>query len=206
MNRKDVFVALVVSFLIGILSLSIFKNLEELIKEVFPWFELVYLWLFPLIILFLILIGLIAAECISKKIKIIWQLAKFVVVGGLNTFIDLGVLNFFSLLIEDNSWYALFKFISFSLVVVNSYFWNKSWTFERGYKLKRNEFILFSIVAGIGILINVGTAVFLVKVIGSPDCISERLWAGIIAPFVGILIAFIWNFLGYKYIVFRKNE
>ncbi len=162
----------------------------------------------PLILPILSLIGTIIAYGVGKVFPILFQLAKFVLVGALNTFVDLGVLNILMLVFGISAgWlYSLFKALSFSASVVNSYFWNKFWTYEhKETKVGGKEFGKFYLVAGIGFLLNVGVASFVVNVIGPQFGVSPELWANI-GAFVAIITVFMWNFLGYKFIVFKKKD
>lgn len=208
MKKQDIFVGLVIGFLIGILALATLKNIEIGLKQQFSWFSAKMFYPLPVILAVLMVIGLFAADFISKKIKFIWQLAKFVSVGALNTFIDLGILNLLILVSNidqpKGGIYILFKFLSFSAAATNSYFWNKWWTFEKGRQLKGKEFINFYLVTGVGLLINVGVASFLVNSTGAMFGLEEKLWAGVAAPFAGVLIGFMWNFLAYKFFIFKK--
>jgi len=208
MKKRDIIFGIIIGFLIGVLALATFKNLEPELRAKFGWFSMKLIYPFPVILPILVVIGLFIADLIAKKIKVIWQLAKFVVVGALNTFVDLGILNFliFASKIDTRAGvlYGIFKFISFSCAATNSYFWNKTWTFEKGSQVKGKEFAGFYFVTGIGALINVGIAVFLVKVIGPQFNLAQNLWAGAVAPFIGVLCGFIWNFLAYKFFIFKK--
>jgi len=176
MTKKDLFLGLLLGFLIGILAIAVFKNLEADLAEKFAWFSLKFIYPFPIIIPILVVIGLSIANILGKKLKFIWQLAKFVVVGALNTFIDLGILGF--------------------LMWITG--------FEKGTQLKGKEFAGFYFVTGIGALINVGVAVFLVNVVGPQFHIAPTIWAGGVAPIIGVLCGFIWNFLSYKFFIFKK--
>jgi putative flippase GtrA len=143
----------------------------------------------------------------TRFIAPLFEVAKFALVGALNTFVDLGVLNIFILLTHEASGtpYSVFKGISFTVAVINSYFWNKSWTFKSSSQKSSREFLSFIIVSVIGLMLNIGTASILVNVIGPIGGISARLWAslaGIAATFVALL----WNFLGYKFIVFKEKK
>jgi len=65
------------------------------------------------------------------------------------------------------------------------------------------EFLSFIVVSLIGLFINNIIASFLVNFVGPQAGLSENLWASIgaiIASFVGMF----WNFVGYKFIVFKK--
>ncbi|MDO8663552.1 MAG: GtrA family protein [Candidatus Wildermuthbacteria bacterium] len=143
------------------------------------------------------------------NLLIIRQAVKFVLVGGLNTLIDLGVLNLLIFMtgIATGFGYSAFKGISFTVAVVNSYIWNKRWTFKGSESNKgAKEFGQFLVVSLIGFGINVGIASLVVNVIGNPfvfSGISAKLWANagaIIATFCTMT----WNFVGYKFIVFKK--
>ncbi len=208
MEKKDILVGLVIGFLIGVLALATLKNIEMGLKQQFSWFSIKTFYSLPVIFSLLMVVGLFAADFISKKIKVVWQLAKFVSVGALNTFIDLGILNLLILVSSIDqprgAIYTLFKFLSFSAAAANSYFWNKWWTFEKGRQLKGREFINFYLVTGVGLLINVGVASFLVNSTGAMFGLEEKLWAGVAAPFAGVLIGFMWNFLAYKFFIFKK--
>lgn len=208
MKKRDITFGLITGFLIGVLALATFKNLEFELHEKFAWFSMKFIYPFPVVIPVLVIIGLYIANFLAKKIKVLWQLAKFVVVGALNTFIDLGVLNFLLFVTKIDArtgiLYGLFKFISFSCAATNSYFWNKAWTFEKGTRAETKEFAGFYFVTGIGALINVGVAVFLVKIVGPLFGITPNLWAGAVAPFIGVLCGFMWNFLSYKFFIFKK--
>ncbi len=208
MKKRDIIFGLIAGFFVGVLALATFKNLEFELHQKFNWFSIKLIYPFPVLIPLLVIIGLYIAEILARKIKVIWQLAKFVVVGALNTFIDLGVLNFLIFVTKIDAragiLYGLFKFISFSCAATNSYFWNKTWTFEKGSRAETKEFAGFYFVTGIGALINVGVAVFLVKIVGPLFGITPNLWAGAVAPFIGVLCGFMWNFLSYKFLIFKK--
>jgi len=136
---------------------------------------------------------------------IIKQAMKFILVGILNTLIDLGVLNLLIWLsgIAAGPFYSVFKGISFVAAVINSYLLNKFWTFRKKETggVKR-EFSQFFIVSVIGFGINVGVASLVVNVIGPQFGISVKLWANIGAV-CATFVSMIWNFLGYKFIVFK---
>jgi putative flippase GtrA len=133
---------------------------------------------------------------------------RFIIVGVINTFVDLGVLN---LLIqvthtgEKGVHFMLIKTTSFMVAVMNSYFLNRSWTFRatgRQKSLVRSG-SQFLIVSLIGAVVNVGTASYVATFI-VPLAGMEKLWPSA-AALVGTLGSFVWNFIGYKYIVFTSR-
>ena len=160
----------------------------------------------PITLPLLALAFILIVSLFKEKLLAIYQLAKFMLVGTLNTFIDLGVLNFLMVLsgITSGWYFSLFKAISFSSAATNSYFWNKFWTFgKKETKVGVGEYSKFYVITGGGFLINVGIASLLVNVIGPQFGFSPTIWANI-GAIIAVLCAFMWNFLGYKFIVFKK--
>ncbi|MDP2967195.1 MAG: GtrA family protein, partial [bacterium] len=152
------------------------------------------------------LLYILVGSFFKEKISAIFQLFKFTLTGSLNTFIDLAVLNLLMQALQITSgWYfSFFKIISFSCAAANSYIWNKFWTFKKKEtKVGAKEFSQFYIITGISFLINVGLASLIVNVIGPQFSLSETLWANV-GALGGVFGAFIWNFLGYKFIVFKS--
>ena len=208
MRKSDFLAALIIGEVSAWLALAIFKNVRLEFSA----------WLLPVFLPILSVIGLWIAYFISKRFLIIWQAAKFLLVGVLNTFVDLGALNLLILAsgIATGFGYSVFKGISFIVAVINSYFWNKFWTFKKSAtgqagkpaqilqsKIKAGrEFTQFFIVSAIGFGINVGIASLVVNLIGPRFDITEKIWANIGAIFA-TFFAMVWNFLGYKFIVFK---
>jgi len=142
---------------------------------------------------------------------IIRQASKFVLVGIINTLIDLGILNLLIFItnIASGPWYSVFKGTSFIVAVINSYFMNKFWTFKSlGQDNKGKEFLQFLTVSAIGFTINVLAASLVVNIISGyfpiPG-ISAKLWANI-GALTATCCAMAWNFIGYKFLVFKKKN
>lgn len=213
MKKLDIIIALFIGEITALSFLVILKNIGA--KEI----ELFY-WILPLVFPILCLAGLWVAFLIGKKFLIIWQAGKFVLTGGLNTFLDLGALNFLIFIsgISSGFYYSIFKGISFIIALINSYFWNKFWTFkktqpdkplpsEKDFNIKeaeksKNKFLQFFAISVVGFGINVGTASIIVNFISPSFGLSSQIWANIgaiVAAFTGMT----WNFLGYKFIVFK---
>ena len=197
MNRKDIRFSLLAALLIGVLSLPTLNN-------TLPGYDPKVLLLIAFILIALTLIGLITLRFLSRWVSIFWQMAKFIVVGGLNTFLDFAVLNLSIAAtgITAGGEFSLFKALTISVAIVNSYFWNKHWTFEVK-EGGRGEFIEFILVSLVGLGINVGSASFLVNYVPPFFDFGPVNWANfsaLIATFLGL----VWSFLGYKLIVFKK--
>lgn len=140
------------------------------------------------------------------------QLARFSVVGGLNTAIDLGVLNVLTLFtgVTEGSGYALQKAISFAAAAAFSFTANKRWTFadtsRTGRGRKAAQFITVSLL---GAALNVSTATVVVThvrplvddLLHAP--LAAQLWVNL-GALCGTGAGFVWNFLGYRQVVFRN--
>jgi putative flippase GtrA len=202
-SKKDVILSLIIGSLIGLFSLITIRVIKADLG--FEWAKQ-WEWLIVIILPVLCFLAMTVVSLLKEKILIIYQFAKFVLVGALNTFIDFGILNLliWATGIAIGLHYSLFKAISFFVAATNSYFWNKHWTFEKKDSIfASGEFVKFLVVTFIGFLINVGTASLVVNVIGPQYGIGETLWANI-GAFAAVFVAFIWNFLGSKLIVFKK--
>ena len=193
-TKKDALKALFLGFFVSIMLLVIIKNLDFKLPINKYWL--------PFILSPLSVFGLYATYKISQVWRpFVYQFGKFFVVGLSNTFLDLGVLNFLIYItnITHGFYFAVFKFISFVCAVINSFFWNKNWTFQ-----KQGNFFLFLLVVSGSALLNVGWAFYMVDVVGAPNGISAKLWDNI-AALSSVFLVLTWNFLGMKYIVFKKR-
>jgi putative flippase GtrA len=185
------------------------------------------IWSLPIIFPLLCLVGLYVAALIAEKIAVIYQIAKFVLIGGFNTLVDWGILALeififyqsFSINANDTliivlsfniAYYSLFKAISFVLAATNSYFWNKFWTFKRAGVVQTTvvsagrEFAQFFLVTFVGFLINVFIASGIFSYISPIDGLNLNQWA-IVAAVFATVVSMVWNFLGYKFIVFTEK-
>ncbi|MCR4306914.1 MAG: GtrA family protein [Candidatus Yonathbacteria bacterium] len=142
----------------------------------------------------------------------IFQFLKFGVVGVLNTLVDLGVFNLLIFLfgLVSGPLFIVLKAISFTVAVTNSYFMNKHLVFNAGRVSnlagngKSKEFSLFFIVSVVGLLLNVlvSYAVFMAGKTLAPET-SHYLFANT-GAILGSGVVMLWNFLGYKFFVFKK--
>lgn len=153
------------------------------------------------------ILGLFVAAVLARIVRIIYQAAKFALVGALNTFVDLGVLNTFILVTGTAAGpsYVLFKAVSFAAALTNSYFWNKHWTFESTGRKVGRELLQFAGVSIVGFLLNVITAHVVVNIIGPQAGLAPTLWSNI-GALAAVLVALFWNFVGYKFWVFKRSK
>jgi putative flippase GtrA len=199
-NKKDFGLVMIIGALVGLLVQPMIQNLAS---------SLAIIIRIGIFIGFLVLapLALFVAYLIGKNIPVIYQFAKFAAVGTLNSFVDFGVLNLLIFLtqIPEGREYTIFKTISFLSATTNSYFWNRYWTFESKEKPQIEEAAKFYAIAIIGGILNITVASYVVNGIMRPESISPNLWANI-GAFFGICSALLWNFLGYKFLVFKKDK
>lgn len=195
MKRDDIVAGFIIGEASAWLILAIFQNIRV---------ELPFLWALPVLLPIISLLGLLVADFLGRKFLILWQAAKFALVGVLNTLIDLGVLNILSMLTGITKGFIVggVNVPGFSVAVVNSYFWNKLWVFQRREKLFL-DFPQFLAVSVIGILLNSGIIIVLTTYVNPFFGASEELWLNI-AKLVAVPANMMWNFLGYKFIVFKR--
>lgn len=196
MKTKDLTATVLASALISVFLPPTLRNLGLYSKIPSP--NIVIYVVFPIVAI----IGMIVANLLSRKIAILWQLAKFGLVGVLNTTIDFGILNFLIMLSGKSSGSMIIplNILSFSVATLNSYFWNKHWVFVG---TKKSTFVSFAIVSAIGIAINTATVYFLATYIPPQIVKSPTQWANL-AKVLATGLSLVWNFLGYKLIVFKK--
>lgn len=133
------------------------------------------------------------------------EITKFCMIGILNTFLDIALMNAFMYIthITTGPYFSLSKVGTFAVSVTNSYLWNKYWTFNNSAPSNYREFVSFVVANVGGMMINVAVASFMVNVFDAPDGITPVLWADI-AIFCSIAASLSWNFVTQKYFVFRK--
>ncbi|KWT86952.1 GtrA family protein [Candidatus Magnetominusculus xianensis] len=141
----------------------------------------------------------------AKNIK---QFISFALIGVLNTFVDLLVLNIETVItgMKTGTPYALQKGISFLFGVACSYYFNKRWAFkDKSTERQGVKFSIFMIISVVGALINVAVAavsVTYLRPILNYEVLSAQVWVNI-GALLGTAAALAWNFLGYKFFVFK---
>ena len=196
MTFRDLFFSLAAAFLIALFLLPTLINTG--LYSRLPISPILLFALLPIAAT----LGMVSASFLGRKIRILWQFAKFGLVGVLNTSIDFGVLNLLIAMMGVTSGVGiiLINATSFSTAVGNSYFWNKDWVFPEG---KKANFVTFVVVTLIGLSINT-LIVYGLTTYVSPILVgSDKLWANF-AKVLATLLSLIWNFTGYKLIVFKK--
>jgi len=212
-SKKDLFISLVVGILIAILFFLMIKiiKIDQLLFEKIVSIIKIKI---PLFLLLIILIPILSISTfvlsfLLGKIKPAFeQFGKFVLVGVLNTFVDWATLNLL-LFVTHFSFvtgfgYSLIKGVSFVVATINSYYWNKFWTFKSVERKKDPaEFLQFLAVSIVGFVINVSVATVVVNLVKRPLNVTPEIWATI-GAMIATIFGMLWNFFGYKIFVFKK--
>ena len=158
----------------------------------------------------------------NNNSQLVRQVFRFVVVGFINTALDFIVLNVLSKITGIGAHDAKIIFlniVSFSVATTNSYFLNKYWSFGDTSSADRSrQFTIFLGVSVVGALVN--TAVLRSSVAFAPNLLSWiahiitvvlplSFWSKIdmtlnLAKVLATAVSLVWNFVGYKLLVFRK--
>lgn len=136
------------------------------------------------------------------------QATRFFIVGIINTAIDIIVLNLLILVTgtgHTGPLFTAFKTISFVVALLNSFYMNSRWTFggEGGTRptvAQGAQFVVISVVASV---VNIASASYVASFVKPPvELVSY--WPTV-AALVGTVFSFIFNFIGYKFLVFSNR-
>lgn len=137
------------------------------------------------------------------------QATRFCIVGVINTAVDIVVLNGLIFLTGTGHTGPLFTFyktISFAAALLNSYYMNSKWTFAGGDRGARStvaqgaQFVVISVLSSV---VNIASASYVATYMKPPSGL-EHYWPTV-AALVGTVFSFVFNFIGYKYLVFSNR-
>lgn len=135
------------------------------------------------------------------------QFIRFALIGVVNTGIDFAILNvlMFATGINEGPNLIYLNLISFTAAVANSYFLNKKWAFKDNSQGDTGKkFSAFLAISIIGALINTGIVTGISTYIDPILGLSQGLWVNV-AKLLATGVALVWNFIGYKLIVFKDK-
>lgn len=162
----------------------------------------------PWVIAAVVLFGVWIGEQLARIKPIFSQLAKFATVGILNTSIDFGILNLLSIATGITKGFVIggVNVPGVALAITNAYFWNKFWVFSaKDNKGALHDFPKFILVSGSGILLNSGIVIFITSYTGPGFGLEEGIALNV-AKVIATPLSMTWNFLGYKFVVFRSTK
>lgn len=122
------------------------------------------------------------------------QFIKFGIVGVSSTVIDWGI--YLLLTRIFGIYYLMAKILSFGVAVLNSYIWNRRWTFRSNDPQKLRQFIKFLTISIVGLVLNSTIMFIAVDKLKYHDIIGLVLATGIVT---------IWNFLANKFYTFKSG-
>jgi putative flippase GtrA len=166
----------------------------------------ILIWSAAILLPLISLLGLYICYLIGKRFIVVFQAGKFFLIGVLTTLFDLGIMNVLIWIFgQASGWtYNTMKGISFLLATAAKYWGNKFLAFEKNEKERiKTEFAQFLAVTSISLLVNVGVASFIVNTVGPQFGLNQTIWANI-GAIVASALGSIFNFIGYKFIVFKK--
>ena len=142
----------------------------------------------------------------DKQNRFYWfkQLLQFSLVGGLNTLVDLVVLNGLLLLFPTTSTMTLLSYnaLAYSLGAINSFFWNKYWTFKHKQGTTLKELVRFMMTTLLGM--GWSTCVlWLASSVLHPLAVNATLWANT-AKIVSVASSALLSYLGMRLWVFVR--
>jgi len=120
------------------------------------------------------------------------QFIKFCLIGGFNTFVDLGVYVFFTRVLHW--WWLAAAVMAFMFAATCSFLLNKYWTFKVNHNKLSTEYFKFILVASGGLFWTLFLMYIFIDYFG---------WYDILAKVVTIIIVMNWNFWLQKYWTFK---
>ncbi|MBX4187524.1 MAG: GtrA family protein [Candidatus Doudnabacteria bacterium] len=144
---------------------------------------------------------------LQKHRALILQFLRFAVVGVINTAINFAIFNLliWATGVTKGPMIVPMTGAAFLAANINSYLLNRKWTFKDNSNGEgAKQFSVYLSVSIVGALINIGCVFLLTTYIPPLLGLSEQLWANL-ANLVATGLSLIWNFVGYKLIVFKKS-
>jgi putative flippase GtrA len=131
-----------------------------------------------------------------QRPSLLWlrQAVKFGIVGVLNTAVDLGTYFVLTRWLGMAGLPVAAKGISYSLGILNSFFWNKTWTFRSNASTWKT-LVPFFLVSLIGLGMNAGGMQLGLNVLHLPELVALAL---------ATVFALAWNFVLSKFVIFRR--
>ena len=131
---------------------------------------------------------------------LVHELAKFGIVGAINTVVDFGIFNFLRVAFDVPPLPATAA--ALTVAATSSYLMNRHWTFRhRARSGLRREYSLFFVLNGVGLLIQLSCLSVSHYALG-----FDSLFADNVAKAVGLVIGTVFRFTSYKRWVFLSHE
>ncbi len=198
MKKRDYYIAGIIGFLVGILAMPTLWNLglrdARILVVLVPVLSLAFA------------LGVALGGVLARYVPFLTQFSKFAAVGFLSAGIDFAVLNILSHAsgVVDGFVIGGFNIPGFALAVVNGYLWNELWVFARNTKEGVwHNFPKFLGVTLVGLVVNSVIIILITSSVQPLFGLKPAAWLNI-AKIAANAVVLVWNFLGYKFVVFRK--
>ncbi|HUC88278.1 MAG TPA: GtrA family protein [Candidatus Binatia bacterium] len=140
------------------------------------------------------------------------RVVRFVIVGCFNTLLDTSLL---LIMVNILGWQKIVaNSLSVSIAITTSYFLNHRIVFREPESYSLKKYLRFFAVTGLGVILIQDLVIYLItdklvvlsshksmKLLGRS--VSERTIELVVAKLIGVMFGMIWNFLLYKYVVFK---
>jgi putative flippase GtrA len=142
----------------------------------------------------------------SSPTKILVQFLRFCAVGGLNTCVDLLAFNVLIWLFPttDSGLLVIFNSLAYLIGAVNSFCWNKLWTFRQHSETSNDQVVRFALVTGLGIICN-DAFLWLATTILTSLSLTSIFWINMAKVFA-IAGSVTVSYVGMRFGVFTKKE
>lgn len=200
-TKKDYFIGAVAGFFTSVLLLVILSFLDVS----FAYQKAAALILIPI----LWAGGVWLGGFLSKYFLFFAQFGKYSAAGFLSAAIDFAILNYASYLTGVTAGIVIgwVNVPGFVVAVVNGYLWNKLWVFKSQRGGLFYDFPKFAMVAVGGLIINsvlvIAFTTYIPHYLPTILLIGAERWLNV-SKLVANIAVLIWNFTGFKFIVFRK--
>lgn len=183
MKKTDIIFAIICGLLLSWLAVDFFGVRGLIFLIILPELSVFGLWLI---------------DYIGKRLFIVRQIGRFVLAGASADIVDIKIFQLLFFLLPVS---LLIKAISFLVATAIKYWSNKYWAFEKREKQGMGgEAVRFFMVTLVGLAIDVVLFYYSSKI---KTVIPSHLWIEICIIFAAVGAA-VWNFCGYKFLVFKK--
>ena len=138
--------------------------------------------------------------------RIVVQFLRFCAVGGLNTFVDVCAFNLLLWVFptQDSGLLVIYNSLAYLIGAVNSYCWNKLWTFRQRSETTNDQIVRFALITSLGIICN-DAFLWLATNILTSLSLTSILWVNV-AKVSAIAGSVTVSYIGMRFGVFTKKE
>ncbi len=149
---------------------------------------------------------ILITRALDARWPILFTFTKFFITGVFNTTFDISIVNLLSFLFFAYAGWPLIAIstLSFFIILVFSYFINRSWSFGTKEVASLKEFSNFTLVSLGSFLINIIILYILTTITGAPNGTAEALWINIVKLLTAV-ISMTWNFIAFRFFVFKQQ-